>query len=568
MCSLRSKIAVIFILICFYAVLGEPRNFTGGRAIVLEGTSKPNYDEHYHSPPLILPLQNDRDWKPANLSSIRCPDPAHLGPDEHRTMETWIVARPKETIKTQISGVLCHKARWVTRCEYTWYFSKTVSRKIEPLPPKESDCKEAIKKKEEGLLESKGFPPAACYWASTNDEEYEQVEITDHPATYDPYIDGVLDSIFVGGRCKSRICETVHDSTLWIEGTRATRPAACTMHEEEQLELISGIKEAGGSKTWMQHSVFVVGTNYPFMDAKGSCKLKYCGKSGLLLSNGLWFHILHTVRKEGEAVTGFWDMLPNCTPDREVGVLGEAYEIEVLEATIEDIMWDLDCFRTVEDLQHHKRVSLLDLFRLSRLTPGIGPAYTIKGKTLFTKDVEYVKANKIRDADPTPKCAAHFLKTNAGQRCVEYTEYDKNGPRKGHVMNGIMIVDGKVRFPHDRFHLRNWHPDFILKHEISIVHHPVIGNISSKIHDSIDENLVKEKDANAGDVIGGWVKIASSKISWFFKEIEKFVLAFVILIIFLLLISVLFKIRKRNKTDSKNEKRATERLKKIEESVF
>uniref|UniRef100_A0AB38ZKA7 Glycoprotein n=1 Tax=Suncus murinus rhabdovirus TaxID=3139574 RepID=A0AB38ZKA7_9RHAB len=524
------------------------------KSMVYNSPVATNFDEHYHSPPLVLPIQNEREWKPANLSTIHCPDSSHLGPDEHRTIETWLVSRPKEQIKNQIKGYLCHKARWITRCEYTWYFSKTVSRKIEPLPPIELECKEAFSKKEEGLLLRKGFPPAECYWAGTNDEYYDQVDVSDHPATYDPYKDGVTDSVFIGGQCKKRVCETVHDSTLWIEVGTDSRPPACTFDEEEQLELVSGIKGAGGAKQKVQHSVFVVGTNYPFMDAKGACKFRYCGKDGMLLQNGLWFNILHTIRADGESEVGFWAALQPCSGDRTIGVLGEEFEIEALEATIEDILWDLECFKTLEDIIHHKRISLLDLFRLSRLTPGVGPAYTIKGETLFSKEVDYVKAVKISDVEePSASCAAHYTKSNGGSGCIKYTDFDSDGERKGHVMNGIMVIDGKVKLPHQRFHLRRWDPEFILKHSIHKVQHPVLGNLTTKIHDSIEEGLIKDHSANAGEVIGGWVQVATSKVSWFFKEIEKFVLAFVITLILILLFLMCMKMKKKEPRKSKHD---------------
>ncbi|AJR28453.1 glycoprotein [Le Dantec virus] len=506
-----------------------------GISRVLSGDAERNDDEHYHSPPLVLPLQNERTWKPANLSSLKCPEASHLGPDEHRVMEKWLVHRPKSSVLTKVEGSLCHKSRWLTRCEYTWYFSKTVSRKIEPMPPTKQECEEAIKRKEEGLLESLGFPPPACYWARTNDEENVQVDVTDHPMTYDPYSDGVVDNILVGGKCNQRECETVHDSTIWLETQKEKRPSQCEMDVEEQLELVSGIKRVGGSKSKAQRSVFVVGTNYPFMDATGACRLKYCSKSGMLLSNGLWFHITRKISPESNENSKFWLTLSDCSSDKQVGVLGEEYEIGKLQATMEDIMWDLDCFRTLEDLSHHKKVSMLDLFRLSRLTPGTGPAYKLVKGNLMVKEVQYVKAQRDQGELANPLCVAFMTESKNADRCIRYDEYDKEGPYKGQVMNGILINEGMVVFPHERFHLRQWDPEFIIKHEIKQVHHPVLGNYSSQIHDSLHESLIKDHSANLGDVMGNWVQVATSKFSWFFKEIEKFIIGGALLLIFILI---------------------------------
>ncbi|AJR28567.1 glycoprotein [Keuraliba virus] len=521
----------------------------------LDGDLDYNDDEHYHSPPLVLPVPNNRSWKPVNLSTLKCPESSHLGPDTHRTLEKWLIFRPKSSILTKIEGVLCHKSRWLTRCQYTWYFSKTISRKIEPIPPTFQECQEAIKLKEEGILENLGFPPPNCYWARTNDEENILIEISEHPMTYDPYLDGVIDSILVGGKCSQKECETVHDSTIWIETQRDTRPSQCDMGTEEQLELVSGLKQIDGNKQKYQHSVFVVGTNYPFMDAKGACKLRFCGKSGMLLSNGLWFNIAHTILPKPEANSNFWSALPDCSSDKQVGVLGEEYEIEKLQATMEDIMWDLDCFRTVDSLAHHKKVSMLDLFRLAKLTPGPGPAYKLIEGTLMMKEVQYVKARRDTKEQANPLCAAYITESTSNQeRCIDYSNYDQNGTYKGQVMNGILVTDGVLIFPHERFHLRQWDPEFIIKHDLQQVHHPVIGNFSKKLHDSIHNSLIKDHSANLGDVMGNWVKVAASKVSGFFKEIEKFLIGGLLLVVILLMVGLLCKCKCRRKPKAKNLK--------------
>nr|UZT55170.1 glycoprotein [Barur virus] len=481
-------------------------------AMIVQANHEHSYDGKTKEIIGLIPDDKKLHWKTTKLDSIRCPEMGLVSNKGEQVVERWIIERPRTTGELRTKGKLCHLAKWITKCEYTWYFSKTVSRTIQNLEAHEADCKQAIQDYNKGKLTPGSFPPEACYWASTNEESVTAFTITPHEVTYDPYEDRYLDPLFVQGACLTDFCETVYESTVWLTESPG-RQSSCKLVGDEPVEILESYRQnkAGDYKFgfWMR------GSHIHHMPVSHLCKKEYCGRLGYVNQQGVWFHVTSVKWSYNETIS-FRHGIENCTQSPDLVVLDEEFNDDDLVATMEEMMWDINCLNAVENIQKHRRASLHDLYQISQRHPGPGIAYRLKDGHLESAQASFVALYAPEDHMQTRECLGTVFESKQ-DRCHSWEDWTHIANSTYHAVNGITEVDGKIVFPEYRVLKRRWDLEYSLKHDLKQINHPVIHDITGKVHENIVHKEIKSHSVNAGDLIGNWVTVAESKIGEFFK---------------------------------------------------
>ncbi|QKV49534.1 glycoprotein [Bughendera virus] len=468
---------------------------------------------------LLLPINSHSEWKPVNLANLTCPKPKLDWTIDFHQLATEQVYRLRDLSIGEIKGYLCHKAEWITRCEYSWYLSKTVSRRIRELSPSQSECEDGIHYIKEGRETSGSFPPEECYWNSVNDESEVKIILTPHSLTYDPYTDRGLDANLLGGFCKSRYCQTTHSSVMWIQDPEShTEP--CTHMIAEKLTVLSS-KQGETGKRWVKT------TATPAMSLEKACKLRYCGVEGILLASGLWFG-LPEESIEGHDNLGVKEV---CAASSEVGVLQPDYFDKSLEFKMEDLQREILCLQLLDKIKIQKIVNMFDLQYLRPHSPGFGHVYQVVNGTLMSASAQYAITTYPGEKTISRKCLGQFKDPSLNTLCVNWSSWLPMKDGVYQAFNGIIEKDGVILLPEDQLLEATWSPDMFDYIPLDKIHHPVYINISDIIHDGVDEGLIHDKTENPGDTLSGWVTIAKNKVLIFFETIGESLLIIIMIVI-------------------------------------
>nr|WAK77062.1 MAG: glycoprotein [Rhabdoviridae sp.] len=529
---------MLLILLVVSCVLANQRNY--------QHFENPLHDQRSALVPLNPPVK----WLPASLDSLRCPTHTELGPDAGHTLERWLIKRPHNPKVPKVDGHLCHIAKWITRCEFTWYFSKTISRKIEPLDVSQAQCSDATRAYKSGSLTPGSFPPEVCSWAHTNDETLTAVTITPHQVTYDPYKNVYLDHLFAGGTCSDSYCPTVYQSTAWLATSGGT-PTYCDFPGEEPVELVLGYKDTVGRR--FHESFWLRGPHLSHEPFHMLCKKGFCGHEGFMTDKGFWFFIEDVVWQYNKSVLFMTDIRP-CATEEPIKVSDDFPDPSEIRATISELMWDLNCFNTLENIVHHNKISLHDIFQISPQEPGPGMIYRVKDGSLEAAMVQLVRV--ILETKPRRECIGKYH-TKAQELCLGWSDWLLIGNRTYQGYNGITEVDGQLIFPPMRVIGRRWDEEYIAEHHLHKVTHPVLGNLSWKIHENLHHVDIKHLPSNVGDLMGGWVVSAEHKVGAFFRTVGGTFMSFGVILAFGIIVYLFIQLckllRRRNTTRPKKE---------------
>ncbi|AJR28606.1 glycoprotein [Mount Elgon bat virus] len=510
---------------------------------------------------LILPLDHHLDWKPAHFDKLTCPKPELDWSEEYKPINVISVLRPPNHKIGGVSGYLCHKVEWITRCDYKWYLSKTVSRRIKEETPTEAECRDAVILHKNGRETSGSFPPEECYWNSVNDESDIKVSVTAHDIGYDPYLNVGVDSLLVGGYCNNSICLTTHSSVIWIRD-QVSKP--CEGMRLETMTVYTSLYGYTNDK-W-------VGTPSMKMSSlNDACRLSFCGVQGTLLTNGLWFH--HNVREgPGSQI----QITRNCPPNSEVGVVQPDFEIKLMDYKLADLQREMFCLQTLDRIRLQQVVTLNDLQYLRPHRAGAGPVFRIRNNTLETTHGTYIEASMVGTTQVNRNCLATYLGEDKKPKCIGWKSWHKMNNHKYQGLNGVLEINGLIKFPEDQLLDAEWEADMFEYFKLDKIHHPFLSNISSIIHDDTDESLIHDKTVNPGDAINNWVEVAENRVSTFFKttggEIIKIVYIITLIGIIYLLYKIITMCCKMKRTGKKNRRLTSDLidldLKPMNSSVF
>ncbi|AJG39200.1 glycoprotein [Wuhan Louse Fly Virus 5] len=479
---------------------------------------------------LYVPLDHSKNWRPAKYQDLKCPKPQGDWQLKFIIHTRWVTWRPDDISLDHIPGFLCHKAEWITRCEYTWYLSKTVSRKLKEETPSESECQDAVRLYEAGKQEAGSFPPEECYWNSVNDESVVKTIVVEHSIAYDPYKDCGVDEALVGGSCKKKFCDTKYSSVKWVQDVDH-ESQRCHNIIQEQLEILKRNDNKEQDKSWVRSKSF------PITEMDDACKMSFCGLDGIRLKNGIWFGFQ-------KSRTDHSDMgdIPQCVSGTEIGIPDKNYKEKEFEYELEDLQREILCLNVLDKLQLNQVISLYDLQYLRQDAPGYGNIFRVNNGTLEVTTGKYIKVYHAKN-DLSPDCIGTYKDHSGDDVCVDWDEWLPIEKDKDQGFNGIIRIKNKIIFPDDQLRASEWREELFDYFKVDKIHHPFLNNVTDVIHDDTDdENLIHDKTVNPGDAINNWVKVAENKVVNFFKELGIGIIIIVWIIAGIIFLFILFKL--------------------------
>lgn len=81
----------------------------------------------------------------------------------------------------------------------------------------ERECREVLSKNREGQYVSSEHPKPVCSWMKTSTTTKNFISTNQHSVRYDPYADVLHSSLFLGGRCKDKVCRTIFENRIWLQ---------------------------------------------------------------------------------------------------------------------------------------------------------------------------------------------------------------------------------------------------------------------------------------------------------------------------------------------------------------
>ncbi|AZS32225.1 glycoprotein [Rhinolophus rhabdovirus DPuer] len=477
---------------------------------------------------VILPVSVGEHWRPAKLSELRCPKQGRGVNDEYKIVKVFNLTRYDHFNPASVHGYLCHKMKWVTACEYTWYFSKTISRRIIPLTPTVQDCTNENKLKRGGMEESGSYPPEECYWNSYNEEEVTEVHLTYHVVNMDPYTMEFVDSQFLNGRCSLQFCDTIHSSVKWI-ADRGNVQVRCGEKVTEQGEFLA---RSNSSEEYRYSDLVLYSHHVPHTSLKGACLMTFCGDMGIQLHNGFWFHL--------PDLSSFpQDSLKACPKGTTAGAIKHDYSIDVLKFSIEALREDMACLDALESIQLSGALSYRKLHYLHPRDAGIHPIYRIVNGSLEINTAKYIAAFPV--SAPSEDCIGEFYKQGKLE-CISWYNWLDVTPTLKQGFNGLMKDHDRIMIPNAYLTVLDWDPEIHSIRYLTTAQHPFYTQIDHLIEDLVKEEIRHDKSKNIGDSVSNVVGSIGQRISAFFYSFKEFFTGLGILIVCVLFGLILLKI--------------------------
>ncbi|AGY14296.1 glycoprotein [Fikirini virus] len=484
---------------------------------------------------ILFPVTVGEVWKPVPLSTLRCPKRAKRGSQFGKTYKVFNLTRYESFKPGSVSGYLCHKIKWVTKCSETWYFAKEVSRHVEPVLPTEDECKMAMKAEQSGLSESGSYPPEECYWNAVNEEVNTEVHLTVHPTGLDPYTMEWVDEIFLKGRCSHDYCETDHSTVTWIRDAEKTNHVRCgdKVVEHAELSLIDGT-----SSPSKLSDLAVISHHIPLSSLADSCELTFCGEEGIQLANGIWFQ---TPNLAGLGV----DYLSECPSNTKAGMISQDYKEDEIIYDMEEIRQDVECLNTLESIQATGTITYRGLQYFQPRSVGVHPVYRIRNSTVETNTAKYVLAF-IPDTEPNSSCIG-VITENRRPRCLAWNEWLDEGNGLYQGFNGLMLDKGKILYPIRYLLDADWNPEMHVLRYVTYSPHPLLHEYARQVIDEGRNEVVKDGSKNIGDAVAETAESLSNRLTTFFQKFTSQLSGIVGILAILMISYGIFKIARRVK---------------------
>ncbi|AHB08864.1 G protein [Kolente virus] len=454
---------------------------------------------------ILLPLRLSESWKPISVSSLECPHRAKRTGRFGVRHKVFNLTRFDHFSSGLVEGYLCHKIRWVTSCQKTWYFSATVTRRVEPLLPTEAECREAVNLEQHGILESGSYPPESCYWNSLNEEAVTEIHLTTHNVGLNPYTMEWVDSIFLKGSCKDQICPTEHSTVLWLKDPDQQTHNMCGTEVTEHAELMKRAS-SGSNISWSDYTL--VSHHLPATTMEGACYLDFCGKEGIHLHNGIWF-ALPDISKLGP------ETLSRCPEDTKAGSVSPAYAEDDLQFQLKDMKRDIECLNVLETIQATGTISFRSLQYFHPRDVGVHPVYRIINGSLEMATARYAIAHIPLEGNES--CIG-LVTENTRLKCVGWNDWIPVKENLKQGFNGIMSDHGRIIYPIRYLLGDEWNPEMHALQYVKFMPHPLLHPYSHQIKDKGRSELVMDHSQNVGDVIVNSAGTFFSRIGSFFSQ--------------------------------------------------
>nr|ASR83121.1 glycoprotein [Vesicular stomatitis New Jersey virus] len=333
---------------------------------------------------IVFPQHTTGDWKRVPHEYNYCPTSADKNSHGTQTGIPIELTMPKGLTTHQVDGFMCHSALWMTTCDFRWYGPKYITHSIHNEEPTDYQCLEAIKAYKDGVSFNPGFPPQSCGYGTVTDAEAHIITVTPHSVKVDEYTGEWIDPHFIGGRCKGKICETVHNSTKWF--TSSDGESVCS----QLFTLVGGtffsdseeITSMGLPETGIRSNYF------PYISTEGICKMPFCRKPGYKLKNDLWFQITDP---DLDKTVRDLPHIKDCDLSSSIITPGEHATDISLISDVERILDYALCQNTWSKIEAGEPITPVDLSYLGPKNPGVGPVFTIINGSLHYFTSKYLR---------------------------------------------------------------------------------------------------------------------------------------------------------------------------------
>ncbi|APG78743.1 putative glycoprotein [Hubei dimarhabdovirus 1] len=338
-----------------------------------------------------FPILTNPTWTETNPYQLECPQTHHtFNPETHRVESYVLALKPRFASELKVNGFLCKKIRKWTKCTETPWFTKSTQRGIEYIPVSASSCEAGLTKYMHGEEDSSDFPKESCNWASSNTENTEALTLTPHSVHLDPYSSKVVDPIFPGGLSEPRPSETIHKNILWIpidmnpfHSCAATEKYIGVIYSNSDFPTTTPLADIA--------SLHIDGhKDKPF---KGSCKINYCGRSGIRFTDGEWVS-LEYFRNQSINQEQFIRNLPSCASDTIIRIQSPQSDTdEDSELTI-NLLYRLKCQETISKIIEKSLISPYDISFLAQSYPGPGPVFLLDNGHVLQTYGNYIEISQ------------------------------------------------------------------------------------------------------------------------------------------------------------------------------
>ncbi|AJR28516.1 glycoprotein [Mosqueiro virus] len=322
---------------------------------------------------ISFPTECYTDWTLVRAHEIKCPSLSSINLDDKLSFKLGTVMHPLPNNKYTVDGYICHKQQWISKCEETWYFSTTETNSIENLPIGATECMEAITVYESGEYNNPFFPPFYCSWCSTQIDQKTFIVIEEHTAQENIYNASYIDPMFVGGKCSSNLCKTIHPDVLWVAKREEIRRDACNRKTWETGDVYGLVEEKkfdndqrdfGIGEQWIRSSIYGV------RRLDGSCYSKICGQFGIRFNTGEWWGL------DGQGVK-IWlrKILKPCQGGLRISFHHDNHDETM--AIAHSVAREVTCEEVTGRILNQGFISAFDLAYLNPLNPGRGNVYRV-----------------------------------------------------------------------------------------------------------------------------------------------------------------------------------------------
>ncbi|ASM90777.1 glycoprotein [Holmes Jungle virus] len=319
----------------------------------------------------VLPTNCHSSWNTVSPATMKCPRRKIIGKDGLYNTYIGDFWHPHSDKGSEVKGFICQKTRWISTCIETWYFSTTKETQIDEIPTFKEDCLAAITLVDSGEYIEPFFPPHVCSWASTNKNAKDFVTVHEHSVVLDIYENSLLDPIFLSGKCKDRVCHTIHKDVLWVEATDNERDDFCVATAWEFSHVFADI-DIDHDKN---NPIYSIGETidseiYGPRSLEDACIIKVCGIPGIRFSHGEWWGIRSLSNR-----IPMEDFMYKCHNGTNVGFV---HNIWTPSELIGEITYrDHKCLDVLSSFLGRRKINPYELSYLVQDFPGEGPAYRI-----------------------------------------------------------------------------------------------------------------------------------------------------------------------------------------------
>ncbi len=312
---------------------------------------------------LLFPISQNIEWHNVSTSNLICPDI-----NFHKRVDSGLsftVHRPKIGKDPSITGTVCAAIELITTCTKGFFGGVDVMVSANPATITEESCRQEIASQARGDFRSSEYPQPVCSWMKTSTVKRTIVNLNSMEVHYDPYLDTLYSSLFLGGSCKGAVCPTIFENRIWIPHESLTE--YCSSDHLIESKLI--IYNTSESKTAFWSPEFRI------VDEDNPCIMDFCGTKGLRFSSGEWVALSRQhVPKEAWVGEHFYH-LKDCKKDTTVNLVETNRDVTYMTETILEEFMNEQCEITIDKIREGSLVSRIELQTLYPRAPGFFPVY-------------------------------------------------------------------------------------------------------------------------------------------------------------------------------------------------